>query len=89
MNSILQNQIIDNQQQVINAPTELWAGNREQLESVKKNLESSVVNSVKAKFQTDSSIVQNSEPTRRIINPNTLKEVVNCEKRCRRKRSLP
>ena len=72
--SSLQNRLIESQQQIISVQVELSECKTEQLETLKKTVESSVADSVKAEFKTYSSVVQSSQTSR--AEPALSKEVL-------------
>ena len=76
--SSLQNRLIESQQQVISVQEELSECKTEQLETLKKTVKSSVVDSVKAEFKTYSAVVQSSQSVQseHVISKDILKTVV-------------
>ena len=76
--SSLQNRLIESQQQVISVQEELSECKTEQLETLKKTVKSSVVDSVKAEFKTYSAVVQSSQSSQseHVISKDILKTVV-------------
>ena len=76
--SSLQNRLIESQQQVISVQEELSECKTEQLETLKKTVKSSVVDSVKAEFKTYSAVVQSSQSlqSEHVISKDILKTVV-------------
>ena len=74
--SSAQNNLIESQKQVISVQAELSNCKTELLGTLKETVKSSVVESVKAEFQTYSSIVENSQPKEQVISSETLQSVV-------------
>ena len=74
--SSAQNSLIESQKQVISVQAELSNCKTELLDTLKDTVKSSVVDSVKAEFQTYSSIVENSQPKEQVISSETLQSVV-------------
>ena len=71
-----QHRLIESQKQVISVQAELSDCKTELLDTLKETVKSSVVDSVKAEFQTYSSIVENSQPREQVISSETLETVV-------------
>ena len=71
-----QERLIESQKQVISVQAELSDCKNELLDTLKETVKSSVVDSVKAEFQTYSSIVENSQPREQVISSETLESVV-------------
>ena len=72
----LQGQLIEKQEQIISVQAELSACKTEQLEAMKKTVSSSVADSVKAEFQSYSSVVQSLPAQSPVISPEALTSVV-------------
>ena len=72
----LQAKLIEKQEQVISVQAELSACKTEQLEAMKKTVSSSVADSVKAEFNSYSSVVQSLPPPSPVISPEALTTVV-------------
>ena len=75
-NSELKSQIIEAQKSVIETQTELSVCKTEQLDSLKKTVQTSVEDSVKAEFNSYSAALKSNLPQEHTISSKTLKHVV-------------